>query len=229
MKECRKISDLLGAYVYGDLALDEMRRVRTHADTCDACRIEVEALRRTVALVPSDLPKLTDEERLRVTWAVKGAVRAKSEASRLRVFAFAAIKGFAIVMVVGSAFGFGALYGVRAKPAKVIVKYVPERSQKHVAASDVSIPSEPKTLYAADPFRRPYGVETSRSGSGVVRRHEEEEPDANASVPGVQMAESSPVGNIIENQSAPEAQETTAIDPVWPALPEEPQGEGTGE
>lgn len=73
--KCKQVQDLMGAYLYGDLTADEMRAVREHTQECDACRKDVESRGRVVASLDDAAPELTDEERMRISWAVKGAIR----------------------------------------------------------------------------------------------------------------------------------------------------------
>jgi hypothetical protein len=123
MRNCRSVADLLGAYIYGDLTPDEMRRVRTHIEECDACARELETRSHAVALVPNDLPTLSDEERQRVTWAVKGALRARGEAVPFRLISPGSVRGLAVAAVVVAAFAAGIILG--SKSPKVFARQVP--------------------------------------------------------------------------------------------------------
>lgn len=73
--KCKQAQDLIGAYIYGDLAPDEMRDLRVHAQDCALCREDLESRGRIVSLFDDSVPALSDEERQRIAWSVKGAVR----------------------------------------------------------------------------------------------------------------------------------------------------------
>lgn len=73
--KCKETQELMGAYLYGDLTPDEMRGVREHTQGCNSCREDVESRGRVVASLDGTAPELTDEERMRISWAVKGAIR----------------------------------------------------------------------------------------------------------------------------------------------------------
>ncbi len=73
--KCKQVQEMMGAYLYGDLTPDEMREVREHTQVCDACREDVESRGRVVSSLDDTAPELTDEERMRISWAVKGAIR----------------------------------------------------------------------------------------------------------------------------------------------------------
>lgn len=233
MKECRRIAGLLGPYIYGDLELDEMHRVRVHAEGCKRCREEISARRDVVALIPNDVPKLSDDERLRISWAVKGAVRERNASSRARAFAWTALKGLAVSAVVVGVFAAGMVYELNGRPPKVVVKLVPAAvpapavlPNTTTAEDASSAAAAPRNLLASDPYRRPYGVETSRSGRGVNRTtNQDEQTDENTTDQPSEESAQSPLGSIIENQAAPQAQENNGLDPIWPALPTEGQGE----
>ncbi len=47
----RRLRDLLSAYVDGEVAESDRRRVEAHLESCDACRTELEELRATVSLL----------------------------------------------------------------------------------------------------------------------------------------------------------------------------------
>jgi len=128
MSGCGKIGDLLGAYIYGDLTPDEMRRVRLHVDGCAICGRELESRTQAVALVPDGLPKMSDEEKQQVMWTVKGAIRAESERRGFRAILPALVKTGAVAVVVAGAFAAGAAYQFYHTPVKKV--YVVERKEK---------------------------------------------------------------------------------------------------
>ncbi len=52
---CRKVKNLLGPYLYGDLEPSERDSVEDHLPTCEECQSNLEALRATVRRIPGDL------------------------------------------------------------------------------------------------------------------------------------------------------------------------------
>jgi hypothetical protein len=176
MERCKKITDLFGAYIYGDLSPDEMRRIRTHVEQCEECARDLEARTRVVEMVPRDVPSLSDEDRQRIMWSVKGAIKAKQEPKRSCIFSSAYVRGFAVAAIVIAAFAGGTLLGSKSNPPKVIVKRVPVKQQQTVAEQPKkrpvqhSIPvvvaptlPEPQAI-VTDPFRRDLLPETWRGG-----------------------------------------------------------------
>lgn len=175
MERCKKITELFGAYIYGDLSPEEMHRVRMHVEECEACAGDLDARSRVLDIVPRQMPVLSDEDRRRIMWTVKGAIRAKNEPARSRFFSSVYVRGFAVTAVVVAAFAAGTLIGLR-KPPKIIVKQVPvkhqpivvkepkERSVEQPAPVDVvpTIP-EPQAI-ATDLFRRDRLPNTYRGG-----------------------------------------------------------------
>lgn len=142
MSECRRIIDLMGAYVYGDLTPEETRMVDSHVTECRSCWEELEARARAVQLVPNDIPALTDDERLRVMWSVKGALRSEHGEKRLPTFKRVPVLGFAAAVVIIAAFATGAIFGLRSKPPKVIVKRVPVTKERQVTPAPPATPVE---------------------------------------------------------------------------------------
>ncbi len=72
--KCRQAQELMGAYLYGDLAPEEMRELRLHAQDCALCREDLAARGRVVSSLSDATPELSDEDRQRIAWSVKGAV-----------------------------------------------------------------------------------------------------------------------------------------------------------
>ena len=102
--KCDQIRDLMGAFLYGDLSPDEMREVRAHAQGCGECKRDLAARTSVVAAISDSAPALTDAERQRIAWAVRGAVsRAPvcEPAGRRWLPAF----GVAMALVAGIALG----------------------------------------------------------------------------------------------------------------------------
>lgn len=73
--KCRQAQVLIGAYIYGDLAPDEMKELRVHAQECALCREDLASRGRVISSLDDNVPALTDEEKQRIAWSVKGAVR----------------------------------------------------------------------------------------------------------------------------------------------------------
>jgi len=77
--KCDQIRELMGAFLYGDLSPDEMREVRAHAQACGDCKQDLETRTSVVTAIGGKAPALSDSERQRVAWAVRGAVSRASE------------------------------------------------------------------------------------------------------------------------------------------------------
>ena len=144
MERCKKVTDLFGAYIYGDLSLEEMRRVRSHVEQCESCARDLETRTKVLEIIPKGVPELTDEDRQRIMWSVKGAIRAKQQPARSRFFSSAYVRGFAVATIVIAAFAGGTLFGFKNKPPKVIVKSVPVKQQP-------AIPQNPKESLVQQP------------------------------------------------------------------------------
>lgn len=102
--KCDQIRDLMGAFLYGDLSADEMREVRAHAQGCGECKRDLEARTGVVAAISDRAPALTDAERQRIAWAVRGAVSrapVREPTGRRWLPAF----GLAMALVAGIALG----------------------------------------------------------------------------------------------------------------------------
>jgi hypothetical protein len=126
MVSCKKIADLIGAYIYGDLTPDEMRMTRMHMEECQSCAKELEFRSKTLALIPTETPMLSDEEKQRIMWTVRGAVREQSKPVRSGIFTPRFAWGVAASLILVAVFTGGAYVGFRAKKPKekVITKYV---------------------------------------------------------------------------------------------------------
>ncbi|HPP75045.1 MAG TPA: zf-HC2 domain-containing protein, partial [Armatimonadota bacterium] len=155
MASCKNVADLFGAYIYGDLPPDEMKKLRLHIDECEECARELEIQSRVISMIPSEVPALSDEERQRIEWTVKGAIRAKEKPVRIGLFSPAFIKGFAFTTAVVAAFAAGTAIGLRSKPVKenTIVKTAPaEHAEKKPAISQPpdSVAEQPKETIPTD-------------------------------------------------------------------------------
>jgi len=157
MKSCRKISKMIGAYIYGDLTPEEMKNVRLNAAQCQTCADEIAAQSRTISIIPSEIPHLTDEERMQVAWTVKGAIRAKQQAGVKPSFARMITGTLATAVLIGAAFVGGIAYQKHYGPAKVklikqvIVKEVPAKPSETQTEQPL-VTTIPYTMI--DPFQR---------------------------------------------------------------------------
>lgn len=104
--KCRQAQELMGAYLYGDLSPGEMRDLRLHALECAVCREDLAARGRVVSSLSDATPKLTDEERQRIAWSVKGAVTRRRFEERPMIVRLAPAVVLAVaVLVAGFALG----------------------------------------------------------------------------------------------------------------------------
>jgi len=218
MGTCKKIAEMIGAYIYGDLSPVEMRTVRLHAEECEACSSEIEERIRTISLIPADVPVLSDEDRRRVMWTVKGAIKAKCDSQRFILFRPSFARGFALAAVILAAFVGGAFVGYSKIPpkVKVIVKKVPvERDVPDVSLKEKTVkyaenpePTSSKPVndvaMATQPFVR-YNLQGIYRG-GNIDRGSEKPMDALNSIIG-------------DNQTEPESDQLTIDYYVLPALP----------
>lgn len=74
---CRQAKDLMGAYLYGDLEPDQMRELRIHAKDCTGCREDLLSRGKVVSALNEAVPAISDADRQRIAWSVKGAVRSQ--------------------------------------------------------------------------------------------------------------------------------------------------------
>ena len=135
--KCRQAKDLIGAYLYGDLAPEEMRDLRVHTQECALCREDLASRGRIVSSLDDSVPVLSDEEKLRIAWSVKGAVR-KEQLERkpiaLRLLPALALAG----VLVASVFAGGYLVTHRTPPAV-------EQTAEAPPEADVEIKELPAT------------------------------------------------------------------------------------
>jgi hypothetical protein len=104
--KCRQAQDLMGAYLYGDLAPEEMRELRLHTQDCALCREDLAARGRVVSSLSDAAPKLSDEDRQRIAWSVKGAVTRRELEERPLLLRLApGLALAAAVLVAGFALG----------------------------------------------------------------------------------------------------------------------------
>lgn len=103
--KCKLIRDMMGAYLYGDLAPDEMRQVRVHTHECEACRADLAERGRVAASLGNTPPQLSDEDRQRIAWTVTGAVRHSELANQQTRIRWAPAFAVAAVLIAGLAAG----------------------------------------------------------------------------------------------------------------------------
>lgn len=99
--KCKDIRDLIGPYLYGDLLPEEMRAVRTHAQLCEACREDISTQGMLIGSLGNRAPELTDDERQRILWSVKGAVRAQERERYIFGFRFSPAYALAAAVIIG--------------------------------------------------------------------------------------------------------------------------------
>jgi hypothetical protein len=104
--KCRQAQELMGAYLYGDLAPDQMRDLRVHTQDCAVCREDLAARGRVVSSLGDATPQLSETDRQRIAWSVKGAISSREVERRPLVLRFApAVALAAAVLVAGFALG----------------------------------------------------------------------------------------------------------------------------
>ncbi|MDH7601942.1 MAG: zf-HC2 domain-containing protein [Armatimonadota bacterium] len=133
--KCRDIQHLIGAYLYGDLSAEEMNAVRLHVQECAECRHDLETRGAVIANLPNETPELTDNERMQLTWAVKGAIRNTELARENSRWGYAFAAG--LVLAMGAAVAGIVVYNsskpnvpggsANRKPPAVVVKIQEDR------------------------------------------------------------------------------------------------------
>ncbi|MDO8586122.1 MAG: zf-HC2 domain-containing protein [Armatimonadota bacterium] len=113
MNKRRHVKDIIGAYIYGDLKPEEMRRVREHLDECAICRTDAESQAKVIACVPDSGRQLMEVDRQRIRWSVLGAVRRDSVASARRVAVWRLLRGFSAAGAMVCMFVVGLFVGAR--------------------------------------------------------------------------------------------------------------------
>jgi anti-sigma factor RsiW len=74
MSECGRVRDLLGPYVYDDLADEERSRVDAHLGICEACRNWLDACRAVPANLRADALRPSAAEEARMHQALAGRI-----------------------------------------------------------------------------------------------------------------------------------------------------------
>lgn len=104
--KCKQAEELMGAYLYGDLAPEEMHSLRMHAQDCTLCREDLATRGRVISALSDATPELSDADRQRISWSVKGALGKPKVAPRPLVFRLAPALGLALtVLAVGFVVG----------------------------------------------------------------------------------------------------------------------------
>lgn len=145
--KCRQAQELMGAYLYGDLAPEEMRDLRVHAQDCVLCREDLATRGRVVSSLSDSSPTLSDADRQRIAWSVKGVIRKQQVRTRPLILRLAPT--FALAAAVLAAGFFAGKLATRSpqqtasaarghvRPgAKVEVKEMPNEASKTGKAAD---------------------------------------------------------------------------------------------
>ena len=141
--KCKNVRELMGAYLYGDLAPHEMKDVRLHAEDCVDCREDLRTRGLVVDAIPSTVPALTDEDRQRLMWSVKGAIRAREREERSVLLRVAPAFGLAAVLALG--LGLGALISAsHTKPPPKGQHSVASIKPGHSQSTSQTAKSQPK-------------------------------------------------------------------------------------
>jgi len=98
--KCRQARELMGAYLYGDLAPEEMRDLRVHTQDCALCREDLAARGRVVSSLGEAVPELGDTDRQRIAWSVKGAISSREVQTRPLIVRLAPALGLAAAILV---------------------------------------------------------------------------------------------------------------------------------
>lgn len=98
---CKNVRELAGAYVYGDLTPEEMKAVRVHTRICSGCEEDIRTQMALIGKIPNSAPVLSDEDRQRIAWTVKGAVMASEPERRTGWFKFSPAYALAAAVIVG--------------------------------------------------------------------------------------------------------------------------------
>ncbi|NLN76493.1 MAG: hypothetical protein GX139_09290 [Armatimonadetes bacterium] len=144
---CRQARELMGAYLYGDLAPEQMREVRVHAKDCRACRADLLSRGRVVSSLNDATPTLSDMDRQRIAWSVKGAVNRQQVRKRPLIIRLAPTAALAFAVLTTGFFA--------GKMTSRPPQHAPEADKRPVQATarikitEVSSEQE-KTVEAAD-------------------------------------------------------------------------------
>ena len=155
--KCKRTRELMGGYLYGDLAPDEMKQVRLHTQDCTACREDLAGRGGVVSALGDVAPQLSEEDRQQITWSVKGAISAQARERRTLGIRLAPTLGLATVLLVG--FAVGALVSSR------VGKPPPARAAKR--------PAEPTVTITRDLPNNPQSPKAQPTEQTAVTPHED--------------------------------------------------------
>ncbi len=103
--KCKHVREMMGVYLYGDLAADQMREVRTHTQQCGGCREDLESRGRVIACLSDATPELTDEERQTIAWKVRARTDAPEPVRQAFTLQPAQTFAFVAVLIIGLIIG----------------------------------------------------------------------------------------------------------------------------
>lgn len=153
--KCEQVQELMGAYLYGDLSPEEMRKIRLHAQECAGCKKDLESQGRVIAALDNRTPELSDMERQQIAWSVKRVV--ETDRSPRSEFRFAmlfvpvsvvVILLMAVLVVIMSLRPYNSTAIPAAQQANVSPaggRTKPADSSKKLSSAVVKIREEPKT------------------------------------------------------------------------------------
>jgi len=184
---CRRIRNLIGPYLYGDLDSRERDWVEAHLRACARCRAEVAGAQKMLARTPETLLRPSAEARERITEAV--AMRMAEEpagellprrpawgAPRL------ALAGAATLIVgiwIGHQLPQRPVAGHAGPARTAAISTAPSPDRVSTAAGSQAAPNpvvpqgEPERAHAATPQRRPMSPDKQQARENVrPRQHE---------------------------------------------------------
>ncbi len=141
---CSQAQELMGAYLYGDLTPDEMRNLRLHTQECALCREDLTTRGRVVSSLSDATPELSDTDRQRIAWSVKGAVNRQRLENRPLILRLApAMALAAAVLIAGFTLG-------RVTPHTTKQVANSRTPQKNQAISDAKVEITEKSPKSSD-------------------------------------------------------------------------------
>ncbi|MCE5313970.1 MAG: zf-HC2 domain-containing protein [Armatimonadota bacterium] len=72
--KCKRIRNMMGAYLYGDLEPEQMREVRLHTQDCEACSFDLKSRGLVISSLENEAPTLSDAQKQSIACAVRGAL-----------------------------------------------------------------------------------------------------------------------------------------------------------
>lgn len=167
MNICHKTRAFMGAYLYGDMQPDEMREIRIHLETCDECRAEMQCQSDTISRIPDESPSLSAEDRAKILWSVKGAMRGQNAMRhttpfRRAAWAFGAVAAVAVVFAAGAVVGGRSAFFPHKAPVTV--------SQPPPTTRPAPKPPEPAPTLTAQATPEPLVIASAIPTSGSWER-----------------------------------------------------------